>query len=333
MERILLVRFSSLGDVLLTFPAVRALRAESPDAEIVYLTDSRWTQALEGLEVIDEVVGLDRAALRRLSPSAMVSTAAALGRGVLGARWDVAVDLQGFAETAWVVAASRAPVRVGRRVRADRRRWFTHWIDTPHGPDHMTAGHHDTLVRAGLAPAGVIAAAAFFSVSRRAQREWRERAVHTEAAGMRIGLFIGAARPEKRWEPESFARMAALVQREAREKLTFLAFGGPGDHGLVERFLSRARSEGLGECVRAGGNGTLGALAAAWQECALLIANDTGPMHLGVAVGTPTLGIFRRRMPHFWPPAPHRGVAPDGDLELDSLEPGTVADLALQMLR
>ncbi len=321
IRRILVIRFSAMGDVLLTFPAVLAIKARWPRARVSFLTDARWAEMLAGSEAIDEVIALDRLGLKRGRLAAFRGLAGAIARLVRD-RWDLVVDLQCFSETALLGRLSGAPIRVGRHSKTRAQRLYTHWVETPHAPVYMTVNHLDTLHLAGLLPAGSSVALPHFGVAEAAQREWRQRIDELPQARW-IALFVGSAKAEKLWPPAAFVE-AARQLRGAMHDLRFLVLGGPDERRLVAEVLEGLQAAGLGDRSLDGGTGSLGALAAAFSDCAATISNDTGPMHLSVAAGTPTLGIFRRPMAHFIPPPPHRHVvAPEG---------GEMADISVEQV-
>lgn len=307
--RILVIRFSALGDVLLTFPAVRALRERYPGAHIAFLTDSRMVELLEGLPAIDRVLAVDRLALRRLAPGAIRRLVEGLVGPLRRERWDAVIDLQGFGETAWLTRWTGAPVRVGRRGRR-RQPWaYRPFIDVPFPDRYMAWVHLDTLARAGLI-AESEPRFPYYEVSAGMQAEWASRRAALERTdGERVGLFVGAAYAEKIWPAERFGELAAALATESPRRQV-LVFGGPHDEARVERVVRTAAATGADRVVAAG-SGRIGALAAAWKDCRVVISNDTGPMHLSVAVGTPTVAIIPHPLPHFIPPPPHRTVHAD----------------------
>jgi ADP-heptose:LPS heptosyltransferase len=107
---------------------------------------------------------------------------------------------------------------------------------------------------------------------------------------MRIGLHIGSLPqvPEKRWAPERFAEVAAALAREYGAVI--LLFGERGEEETRNRFLTAlGRSVVLLDLV---GRCSVRQTTAAMRRCALFVGNDSGPMHLAAAVGTPVVAVF-----------------------------------------
>ncbi len=320
--RILGIRFSALGDTLLTFPALRLLRATYPDIHLAFLTDTRCAGLFDGLEVLDELLTLDRGALKRLRPGAVAQLLNRVLRPALFGRWDVVIDFQGFTETAAIGALTGAPIRVGRRYKTGAHRLYRPWIDAPHLPIYMTDAHIDTIVRAGLAPAPAArrqaGAARFYRTPAEASRRWLTRCASrrqpTAEQAPSIAFFVGAAKAHKLWPAARFAQLARRLAAELPH--SFLIFAGPGEQEITRQVVEDATQHGLADRVADGGCGDLATLAAAFEHCSATVSNDTGPLHLSVAVGTPTLGIFSTGDPHFIPPPPHRYVvAPGGQVD------------------
>ncbi len=342
--RVLAIRLSAMGDVLLTFPAVLAIKQRWPEAHLAFLTDSRLVGLLEGLQGLDEQLTLDRTGLKHLEPAAIWGLVAEVLRPAIGRTWDLVLDFHGYGETGLIGRLTGARFRVGRQYKTRSSWLYSHWIQEPHPDVYMAAAHLNTLVRTGLISAAAgdawqrSAGTPYFTISQRASDEWAGRAHELELetfSGIRtVALFVGAAKPEKLWSSAGYARLALELDRALPDlELRFLVLGGPADRTAVEAVIEELHDTSLAKRVVDGRHGSIAALAAAFAQCVATISNDTGPMHLSVAVGIPTLGIFRLPLPHFLPPPPHRHVvAPEGgDLEHVPLE--TVAAEAIALLR
>ncbi len=335
--RILGIRFSALGDTLLTFPALRLLRATYPSTHLAFLTDTRCAGLFDGLEVLDELLTLDRLGLKRLRPHAVAQLLNGVLRPALFGHWDVVVDFQGFTETALIGALTGAPIRVGRRYKTGAHRLYRPWIDAPHPPIYMTGAHIDTIVRAGLAPAPATCqragAARFYRISAEASRRWHARSASkrrpTAEPAPSIAFFVGAAKAHRLWPATRYAQLAQRLAAELPH--SFLIFAGPGEQEIARQVVEEAARHRLADRVADGGYGNLATLAAAFEQCSATVSNDTGPLHLSVAVGTPTLGIFSTGNPHFIPPPPHGHVVAPGE-QIDAITVDQVATAVHKLL-
>jgi len=320
--RILCIRLSARGDTLLTFPAVAALRRRFPRAHIAFLTDARYAELLQGSDAIDQVLLLDRMALKGGRPAGIRSLLGDVLKPLAVGRWNAVIDFQSYTETALLGALTRARVRVGRRYKTGASWLYRQWIDAPHPEIYMPFAHLDTLAQLGLVEAAAPDLGKYFTVPVQARTAWSTTLAGLEvpSATRRVGLFVGAAQANRRWPAERFARLAIELDQASPAPLSFLVLAGPGEDDVADAVVAAAGTTLEGRLVRAR-TASLLELAAAFEDCACAICNDTGPLHLSIAVGTPTCGIYRRPLAHFLAPPPHRHVvAPDKQVDRITVE-------------
>ena len=121
-ENILLIRLKSIGDVVLTLPAVNAMRDNFPSAKITFLTSKENAPLLRGFSEVNEVISLDLAALRSGNPFRVLPELFGLLRRLRAGKFSLAVDFQGFGETAWLTRLTGAPLATALRSAAPRSR-------------------------------------------------------------------------------------------------------------------------------------------------------------------------------------------------------------------
>ena len=149
MTEILVIRWKSIGDVVFALPAVNVLRGRFPGARITLMVSKENAFVAEGFEAVDRVWTVDREALRgRRFLSGLRDTVRLLGE-VRRARFDLAVDLQGYGETAAFARWSGATARWGYRNGFLRSRAFTTAVARDLGR-HPALGHLDLLAAAGI---------------------------------------------------------------------------------------------------------------------------------------------------------------------------------------
>ena len=273
-ERFLVVRLGSLGDIIFTLPAVAALRASFPTAQIDWLIDRRWLALVHENPHVTRVIELkDRAA----------ATYIACARGLRNARYTCAIDIQGLYKSALLTRLSGAAQRIGftrEFVReAGAASLYTKQI-APREP-HMVGQNMELAVAAG---AGKIPVQFALQVSSSASAD-----VEALLQQSRIGDFVvfspGGGWRSKCWPPERFGELAARVTRKFG--LQCAANAGPGEESLAEAAV--AASDGtLSPLIDL----SLDRLMAVLQRAALVVAADSGPLHLAVALGTPVVGLF-----------------------------------------
>lgn len=316
--RILCIRLSALGDTLLTLPVVELLRRRYPGAHIGFLTDARHAELLEGTDLIDQVLLLDRLALKSASRAGIASLWRDVVRPLRGGHWHAVLDFQSYTETALLGALTGARVRVGRRYKTTASWLYRQWIDAPHPEIYMPFAHADTLVHAGILDTGLKQLAPYFTPTAQARLAWSRTVAELDllAAGRRIGLFVGAARHDRRWPAARFAELANQLDQQTGGTASFLVFAGPAENDVAAATIAAAAGTPVADRLVRAPTATLHELAAGLQACDLVICNDTGPLHLSVAVGTPTCGIYRRPLRHFLAPPPHQAVvAPDRQVD------------------
>jgi lipopolysaccharide heptosyltransferase II len=279
MKRAIVLRFSSLGDVVLTLPVARSLRAAFPAAEIVYLTKAAYRPLLEGQPGIDRVVTMEEAgagleALRRHC------------RGL--GHFDLALDLHRTLRSRSCLRALDADRRLAYRKDALLRRlWAAGWMRArmEGAHPHVIDRYLEPLRRLGVTPAHTVPEVVVPPERLAAVRE------QLVAAGVRspdrVGVVVPGARwPNKRWSPASFAAVAATLRDE--EGLEPVVAGDESDREAAEAV--RALIPG-GAALLAGRTGLV-ELAALLKIARVVVANDSGPAHLAAAVGSPVVALF-----------------------------------------
>ena len=225
LKNILLIRLKSIGDVVLTLPAVHVVRENFPAAKITFLTSQENAGLLEGFGEVDDVIRLDRAALRGPNPLRIAGEFFGLLRHLRARKFDLAVDFQGYGETAWLARITGAAQRWGCVYKNSRR-----WAYTIAGPRvekmHPTAGYLQLLKCCGLkiGPAQnqfLLPSAALAT----AQQFFAEQKINPGQPVLFLQPFTSS--PHKDWPLENFLAVA----RHFRAQGGAVIFGG--DTGVV----------------------------------------------------------------------------------------------------
>jgi len=292
--RIAIIKLSSLGDVLHALPVAHALRRALPSAHLTWVVEAREYAILRDHPDLDAVVPVDTRLWRRLiwRPAGARQVLGKVGRlreRIRRASFDVAIDLQGLLKSGLLTAYTGAPVRIGFSAGRCRERWnalFTNRHVTP----PVSARHVVEQYLALLAPLGIEPGPAKFHVPVPAASERRiEELLVKEGVkpGDRlVAINPGAGHPKKRWSVARFGALAERLTTEADARLLLL--WGP-DEAHMAREISLALP---GHSALLAPPTDLGELAALLRRCRLMIANDTGPLHLAAALGTPSLGLY-----------------------------------------
>jgi heptosyltransferase-1 len=273
-HRFLLVRLSSLGDVVHALPAASALRDAFPEARIDWVIDARWQRLLEGNRDLNEVIAYDRKQAGSLS---------SLIRKLREARYTCAIDFQGLYKSALLALASGAPRRIGFQSSYAREGLvailYTDRVN-PRGPHKVD--HNRTLVeRAGakLGPPRCPLAI------RPEDDELVTRELNNRSVADFYVLNPGGGWLSKCWPAQRYGELhRKLAQRHGWRGIVTV---GPGEENLARDLIHTAGDPAPIEIPLA-----LGPLMALLRRAKLMISADTGPLHIASALGTPVVGLF-----------------------------------------
>jgi heptosyltransferase III len=295
-RRILISRLRFIGDIVLTTPVIRSVRAACPDAYIAYMGERDAVALLEQNPFLDEIIpyNYDRPG---------VIEQARVGYILKRKRFDLAVDLFGNPRSALLTRLSGARVRVGPDKR-ERGRLYTVRVHDDGTPKTAVEFHNAYIAAAGIHP---VAAAPELFLSADEKRDALSYLRWTCGQGQPldserplVGIHPGATWPAKKWLPERFADLADMLRSKLGAQVIIVS--GPGDREAVAAVDAGAVSA---PCVL--NVLPLRQLAAVIAECRVFIANDAGPMHIAAALGVPTIGIFGPGEDSIWFPYPAAG--------------------------
>ena len=326
-RNILVLDFGQLGDVVLSLPALAAIRGRFPQARITVATGSAAAPVVELSGSADLTMPVDRVALRDGPKLRAIGSLVRLVGDVRRARYDLVIDLHSLSESNLLGYLSGAPVRIFAQ-RGGRSLDFLATVRTPWEDrgEHIVDRYLDVLAPLGIAGGPRVPRLRTRREDDEAvQRMLRER----DAAGEQplVGLFPGAGWPHKRWPLERFADLASRLENNDGARMVL--FLGPEEDAMARQVRAAFSSsavvlEGL----------TLSQLASAAARLALLVSNDTGPMHLAAAVGTPILLLLGAptRGPYWFGPVGehHRVITRPSLLQITVAEVYGVAHSMLQ---
>ena len=278
VRRLLIVKPSSLGDVVHALPALAALRRRFPSAHLAWLVKREWAEVLEGNPDLDDVLAVDLSA--EGWPAAI--------RAVRAGRFDLVVDLQGLLRSAMLGWASGSAVRVGFANGREGSPWFyTHRVPVPDASMHAV-DRYLLLARFLGADVGEVKPSDF-PLPHDPAAEARVEAL-LAAAGVRPGAMLAALNPSarwttKRWPAESFAAVGDWLQQQG---VRAVMIGGREERPVGEAVMRAMR----GAPVDLAGKTTMKELIALLRRLRVFVTNDSGPMHLAAAVGTPVIALF-----------------------------------------
>ena len=300
MTNLLIIKPSSLGDIVHGLQVAASLKAQRPDLRISWIVRDIFEALVRNCEVVDRVYVFHR--------SEGVRGFVKLMREVRQTQFDVVFDMQGLLRTGLMTWRTRARLKVGR---SDAREGSTFFYQRkiPLPPEGEQSHALDILLR--------------FCPVLEAQPELRGELRFREAADLNLGFIDGrrgqkpilvfpdSRRVEKQWN--GFRQLTDLLLRDGSGRKVIWA--GNNLVSYREKFPE-------GQFVNLTGNTSLVSLAALVRRADWVICNDSGPLHLAAALGVKTLGVFGPTDPRLFGPYPlnrptnHVVQAPVGDLRL-----------------
>jgi len=272
--RFLVVRLGSLGDIVHTFPAVAALRASFPKAEIVWLTHPRWKALVESSELATEIWETETRAYKSL-------------REIIGqihkTKFSAAIDYQGLWKSAALPFLGGVPRRIGFSSKTIREFGVpVLYTDRVHCSRTHIADQNGELSQCAGASNGV--APVTLSVPA-IQEVFVLQLLRGFAIERYVVLSPAGGWRSKCWPPDRYSALCKKIR--ATLGLRCVVNYGPGEDDLVSAI--KAASEGADPIAY---NGSLIQLMALLRNAVCIVGGDTGPLHLAVALGTPAVAIF-----------------------------------------
>lgn len=289
-RHILIVKASSLGDILHALPVGAAIKARFPRVRLTWIVEQKAVGVLEGNRHIDELLVSDftrwkRAPLNRRNAAEF----ARFARRLRALRPDVAIDLQGLTKSGLITYFSGARVRIGLDAAHRRERWTVVFSNRLVRPDPGEAHVVDQLFRAlgplGIAPSGSMEFPLWIGEGDRAAADDFYRRTFGARELPRVALAPGGGWVTKRWDPENYAALGDRLYEATGSPVVIL--WGPGEEGLVAEVRRRMRRESVA-IPPADVKGLLALIA----PLDLVVGGDTGPVHMAAALGVPTVGVY-----------------------------------------
>lgn len=345
-RRVLCIRLDSVGDVLMTTPAMRALRESAARRHVTLLTSSVGAQVASLVPQVDRTIVFDAPWMK--STGNEPTQDAAIVAQLREARFDAAVIFTVYSQNplpaAYLAYLAGIPLRLAH-CRENPYQLLTDWLPEPEPQQqvrHEVQRQLDLVAAVGATTRDArmslaVPAAARSRVQARLASLGRGA---SHASRPTVLVHPGASAPSRRWPPEHFAAAASLL---AARGCGIVFTGSPEEAALVERI--RAAMDAPSASLA--GELDMAELAAAIEAADLLLVNNTGPAHMAAALGTPVVDLYALTNPQHTPwmvrsrvlshDVPcrncYRSVCPQGHHDcLRRVSPEHAADAAMELL-
>ncbi|MFH1888706.1 MAG: lipopolysaccharide heptosyltransferase II [Candidatus Omnitrophota bacterium] len=281
-KRILIVRTDRIGDVLLSTPVIKALRDSCPSAYIAAMVSPYTKDIVDGNPCLDEVIIYDKDGKEKGWLGSL-----RFSQGLKKRRFTLAVILHPTNRAHLVTLFAG----IRRRVGYDRKLGFLLTDRIKHtkqsGEKHESEYALDLVRYLGIEPQDN----KIFMSLKPESEAWVEELFRQEGISETdklLAIHPGASCPSKIWPYEGFAEAADRLNEKYGFKV--LVVCGPKDITLAESVVKHMQRP----AVNLAGKTSVSQLASILKRCDLFISNDSGPVHIAVAVGTPVISIFGR---------------------------------------
>jgi heptosyltransferase I len=276
LDRICIVMMSAVGDAVHVLPVLNAIKRHHPPAQITWVLQPAPASLARGHPAVDDIVIFDR----NRGVRAFLDVRRELNRR----QFDLLIDLQVYLKAGIVTALSGAPVRLGfDRGRARDANWLFTNRRIPVKPmQHVQDQYFEFLAELGIATEPVEWKLGPWQAELDWQRDWVGKVGKPYAA-----IVVATSKPDKDWIPERWAKVCDMLEDEYKLKPVLVGGDSPREKAAAARIFAAAQKRP----VDALGSG-LRRLVSILDASSLVLAPDTGPLHMSVALDRPVISLI-----------------------------------------
>jgi heptosyltransferase I len=306
--RILIIKPSALGDVATALPLLADVRAAMPGAKVDWLVHPAFVALLEGHAGVSEIIPFDRKKLAHWwwKPSAF-GAFTELMLALRAGKYDVVIDAQGLFRSAVLARITGAKVRVGFANAREGATWmYTQRVSLPDNGKQMVAVDRMRALASALGADVSLPAVFDVPIDADALRSVDAKLQESRLPREYVVVIPGARWDTKRWPAERYAETVRQVVEATRG---VVLLGSPDERTLCVDLEIRVRDLGvpMQRVLNLAGRTSLKELIAWMSRAEVVVGNDSGPLHIAVALGKRVVGIYG--------PTSELFVGPYGQLE------------------
>jgi heptosyltransferase-1/heptosyltransferase-2 len=279
---------SSLGDVIHALPALAALRALFPQAEIDWVVEEPLADLLPGPPILNNIIIFPKKELKTFNLLKIWRILRSFRKKLKAKNYDLCLDLQALAKSSLVALLSGAKKRLAYWETREGSFLVSKGVKGPRAQDHVVERYLDVIRYLGPVTNELAYPLPDFGPLREI---FAQKLIDLGAQEPRVVFFPGASWPTKLWPPENYA---ALGRELAKKGYALVLGGGSGEKLLTQKIKDLAPD--LSWVDLAGQTDSRGLMALV-SLAQLVVGSDSGPSHVATAVGRPTITLFGPNRP------------------------------------
>ena len=308
INSILLVQLGDIGDVVLTFPCIRALRENFPEATLIVAVRDKANELIQDCPWADGVISVNKQK-RRLTEQLTYQKDFVLG--LRRFHFDLAIDMRTGTRGAILSFLSGAPQRVGyysTNGRLWRNRIFTHLCPNQYSPPQHVAEYHLSLLASYGLTTEHIRPEIHIPLERKQQAEslFKKEDIPLDRPAIVIQPF--SLWRYKEWGTDKYIHLIDWMT--SRYRFPVVLTGSPAERERASQMTAACQKP----VYNIAGKTSIGTFAAVLKRSRLFIGADSAGMHISGAVGTPTVTIFGPSSPVSWVPEGDQHLVVQKDL-------------------
>jgi heptosyltransferase-2 len=293
IEKILVIRLSSLGDIVLTTPVIRSLKRKFPQSQIFFLTKSQYQDLLKNDPDIFSSIKFEPKENHK-----GIRGFLKLVKMLRAFEFDLVIDLHANLRSFFIRHLLKTRIKIKYDKNWLARFLLVHFKFLKIKSKHTVDRYLETLKKIGMNSSEKGPKIFLDREGENFSKDfWAEKKI--EKDDIVVGIHPGAKWETKRWAEEKFAEVCQILNQ--KQKLKIILFGDQKDQEVIERISSHLENQKLFEAV----NLPLNKFMRLIKRCDCFVTNDSGPMHIASALGVPVVAIFG-------PTHPQLGFSPIG---------------------